>query len=114
MRLGSVKLYAQVSPLSPDHFDTSSGVDWFYHRAWFDECMEASRRRDLDNGRWWTGALFKEIYQPEEGELPDSYTGDDYSLWDRQQERNKSLTLSTEAQEGGWSAEELDEIVLVD
>ncbi|KAF8595470.1 kinase-like protein [Ceratobasidium sp. AG-I] len=115
MRRGSVKVYAQITPLTLDHFGPSSGIDWFSHRAWFDECIRASRRRDLDNGRWWTGALFKEIYDDRD-DLTDSYRGDDYELWDRQQERDKSLTMSIEGQEGrdGWSVEELDEVILLE
>ncbi|KAF8595635.1 hypothetical protein BDV93DRAFT_564154, partial [Ceratobasidium sp. AG-I] len=71
MRRGSVKIYGQLSPLSLDHISASTSIDWFSGRAWFDECIKASRHRDLDNGRWWTGALFEEEYDDQD-ELPDS------------------------------------------
>ncbi|KAG9096227.1 hypothetical protein FRC06_008885 [Ceratobasidium sp. 370] len=118
MRRGQVKIYAQISALSHKHFVSTTHVDWFSRRAWFDECVKASRRRDLDDGRWWTGALFGAGYQggTDGSELSDSYRGDDYELWDRQQERDKSLTLPAKRAQGGcsWNVDELDSIILLE
>ncbi|KAG8728485.1 hypothetical protein FRC10_004945 [Ceratobasidium sp. 414] len=120
MRRGQVNIYAQVSALSQEHFVSATDVDWFSHRAWFDECVKASRRRDLDNGQWWshwTGALFGPEYQggTDENELSDSYRGDDYELWDHRQEQDKSRTLSDERGQGGgnWNVDELDDIMIL-
>ncbi|KAG8697237.1 hypothetical protein FRC08_006661, partial [Ceratobasidium sp. 394] len=117
MRRGQVRIYAEVSALSQEHFVSITGVDWFSRRDWFDECVKVSRRRDLDDGRWWTGALFGPGYQgADESELSDSYRGGDYELWDRQQERDKSLTLSAGRELGGhsWNGDELDDIILLE
>lgn len=78
------------------------------------ECVKACRHHDIENGQWWTGAPFPEFtfYTPKEGEISESYFGPDFSLWNCQQERDKSLTLSTVSQcEGGSGLEGLDEIV---
>ena len=79
MRRGGVKIYAQISPVSPDHTSPSTSIDWFSGHTWFDKCIKASRRRDLDNGCWWTGALFEKEYN-NQGELSDSYSGADLSF----------------------------------
>lgn len=115
MRRGSVKLYAQLWPLTSEHLENAAQIDWFSDRAWFDECVKASRRRDLDNGRWWTGALFgagsEDSNEPDE--YSDSYRGDDYEDWNPQHERDKSLTLSIGLQEQEDPLKALDEIVLL-
>lgn len=115
MRQGSVKLYAQLSPLTPEHLDNTVQIDWSSDRAWFDECVKVSRRRDLDNGRWWTGAPFGAGFEDpgESGELSDSYRGDDYEDWRPQQERDHSLTFSTDLQEHEDPLNALDEILLL-
>ncbi|KDN35720.1 hypothetical protein RSAG8_11343, partial [Rhizoctonia solani AG-8 WAC10335] len=91
---GCCKLYAQVQPLTSAHLDDNS-VDWFSKRAWFDECVKIQRHKNLHGGFWWTGAWFSTAYHPKEGELQDSYGESDFSMWQPQEERNKSLTLTT-------------------
>ncbi|KAF8593394.1 hypothetical protein BDV93DRAFT_502606 [Ceratobasidium sp. AG-I] len=112
MRQSSVKIYATVSSLTPEHVEYTGGIEWSSDRAWFDECVQICRRRGLDDGRWWTGALFGPVYVAGEDEVSDSYTEDDYEDWYPQQERSKSLTLLMEFQEEDV-LETLDEIVLV-
>ncbi|KAF8595462.1 kinase-like protein [Ceratobasidium sp. AG-I] len=114
MRQSSVKLYAQLSSLNLEHLEDTSEIDWFSHRAWFDECVKLCRRRDLDNGCWWTGAPFGAENGDSDGseEISDSYGGDDYEDWNLQQERDNSLTLSAEFQEREDPLEVLNEIFL--
>jgi hypothetical protein len=116
MRSGHVKIYAEVHDLSSERSQRESMIDWLGTRAWFDECVKACRHRDLENGRWWTGASFG---KGEDGsnstrEISDSYRGSDHSLWDIQQERNTSITLDISAEPtGSWNiADELGEIDL--
>ncbi|KDN35667.1 hypothetical protein RSAG8_11410, partial [Rhizoctonia solani AG-8 WAC10335] len=92
-REGLYKLYAQVHPLTPTHLKDNS-IDWFSKRAWFDECVKVTRYRGLNIGIWWTGAWFPAVYQPKEGEVTDSYSELDYSMWEPQSERRKSITLA--------------------
>ncbi|KZT03985.1 uncharacterized protein LAESUDRAFT_658820, partial [Laetiporus sulphureus 93-53] len=131
MRTGSVKFFARVSALTPVHVAADGSgaragaehaIDFAAERAWFDECVKAARRHDLDDGRWWTGAAFGDGYDGADGkedeELSDSYRGDDYEEWERQQERDRSLTLSTGSrrEEGAQDTglEGLDEIVALE
>ncbi|KAG9096548.1 hypothetical protein FRC06_008551 [Ceratobasidium sp. 370] len=117
MREGNVKLYAQVTPLSR-HELLNESIPWYSSRAWFDECVKASRYNDLENGRWWTNAPFPRSPQSSEGEISDSYNGSDFEEWECQQERDGSLTLANglegegEAPEGVLKG--LAEIVLED
>ncbi|KAF8593846.1 kinase-like protein [Ceratobasidium sp. AG-I] len=115
MRRSHVKIYASILPLTPEHVEDASKICWHSNRAWFDECVKISRRRDLDDGRWWTRALFKPGYEAfdNQDDISDSYREDDYEDWDPQQERSNSLTLTTETREQDVVSELLDEIVLV-
>ncbi|EUC53611.1 kinase [Rhizoctonia solani AG-3 Rhs1AP] len=94
------KLYAQVHPLALTHLEDNS-IDWFSRRAWFDECVKVARYRGLNIGIWWTGAWFPAVYQPEEGDLTDSYSELDYSMWEAQSERRKSITLAINNEDMG-------------
>ncbi|CAE6478502.1 unnamed protein product [Rhizoctonia solani] len=85
-------LYAQVYPLTRAHLEDDS-IDWLSTRAWFDECAIAMRYFDLNLGIWWTGAWFPAVYERKEGEVSDSYSELDYSMWEAQSERAKSITL---------------------
>ncbi|KAG8751307.1 hypothetical protein FRC11_009521 [Ceratobasidium sp. 423] len=89
---GLCKLYAHVQPLTPAHLDDDS-IDWFSKRAWFDECVKATRYHDLNDGLWWTGAWFLSPDRPEQWGRDDSYYYSDYSMWPAQSERRKSITL---------------------
>ncbi|KAF8595250.1 kinase-like protein [Ceratobasidium sp. AG-I] len=115
MRRGHVKIYASILPLTPEHVEDPGEICWYSNRAWFDECVKVSRRRDLDNGRWWTRVSAKSGHEGvnNQDKIPDSYREDDHSDWDPQQERSKSLTLTTEFQAQDVVPELIDEIVLV-
>jgi hypothetical protein len=121
IRASSVQFYAQVLPLTQEQVqnanDAESSIDWSTDRAWFDERVKAARLYDLDNGRWWTGALFGPGYHKGPKEPTDSYFEADYEDWIRQKERDKALTLSTSAEGEGCvdsAIKHLDELVLVE
>ncbi|QRV96203.1 kinase domain protein [Ceratobasidium sp. AG-Ba] len=116
IRRGHVKVYAEVHPLLPEHLEDNNSVEWFSHRAWFDEYVKVCQRRDWDNGVWWSRSPIDNKEAPNHWSgFSDSYRGNDYSLWDRQQERDKSITLSTEnLPEGNGGVDELDEVVLIE
>jgi len=84
------EFYAHVSSLTQGHVEDTS-IPWFSDRAWFDESIKAAMRCDRDRHRWWS-----DFGYPETMDLSDSYYGPDYSLWDRQEERDESLTLGME------------------
>lgn len=111
-------VYAQISILSPEHFENTGEIDQFSRRAWFDECIIACRRRDLDDGRWWTRAAFLNDLKIniDPNELTDSYRGDDDEILNRQQDRDKSLTLKLGllSNEAGCYAEDSDEVELLE
>ncbi|KAG5648360.1 hypothetical protein DXG03_004932 [Asterophora parasitica] len=113
-----IKFFAQVSSLTPVHIAAGAGVehsiDWAAERGWFDECVRATRRHDLDDGRCWTGA--HDVADGTDGTLSNSYYEWDIDLWDNcQQERDRTLTLSTPSHEDGdVGLEGLDEIVAVE
>ncbi|KAG9093974.1 hypothetical protein FS749_013352 [Ceratobasidium sp. UAMH 11750] len=92
MRAGNVRLYAGLLPLTQACIEDKS-VDWFSDRAWFDECVKASRYHDLDNGRDWSNALTRGSSHCSDDEISDSYTGSDFEEWSCQGERDKSITL---------------------
>ncbi|EUC58901.1 kinase [Rhizoctonia solani AG-3 Rhs1AP] len=91
-RDGACKLYAHVQPLALMHFGDDS-IDWFSKRAWFDECIKVTRHQSMNNGVWWTGAWFPAAELPKAEDLLDSYYKSDYSMWEPQSERRKSITL---------------------
>ncbi|KAG8700077.1 hypothetical protein FRC11_013231 [Ceratobasidium sp. 423] len=93
IRKDYASLYAHVSPLTPAHI-TSESVDWNSTRAWFDECVKASRYHYKCNGDRWTCVLHTPSNEESDGELSDSYRGDDFESWELQQERDQSLTLA--------------------
>jgi hypothetical protein len=103
MRASYVKRYAQILPLTKEHLQiggTSPSIDWLSVRAWFDEAVKATRRNNLFNGCWWTGAPFGDGHDPDESYVTDSYFAYDFELWGhRQQERDSSLTLATDSPE---------------
>jgi hypothetical protein len=116
----STRFYAHISPLTEEHTTSGADVDWYSKRAWFDECVKAARRRDLERGRWWTGAHFpggpSYSWKPGEGQYEDSYRENDYEEWEhRQEERDRSLTFLPDLQGGGVGPssvlETVDEIV---
>ncbi|KAG8700001.1 hypothetical protein FRC11_013288, partial [Ceratobasidium sp. 423] len=90
---GPCKLYAHVQPLTSAHLDDDS-IDWYSKRAWFDECVRATRYHNLNAGIWWTGAWFPSPYRPHDWGIRDSYSESDYSMWQAQSERRKSITLA--------------------
>lgn len=110
-----VNVYAQISPLGEGQIHDDN-IDWFSERDWFDECVKACRRNDLEHGCWWTGALFPKTYQREEGFISESFCGWDHSQWNYQRERDNSLTLPNGSQQEGNDSglEDLDEIVSVE
>lgn len=113
MKRGGVRLYAELS----DFTASSEELEWMGCRAWFDECVAAARRRDLDNGWWWTGADFPPNEARSDLDLSDSYRGSDYEDWeDRQQERDKSLTLGGDLDGDAIEStvEGLDEIIALE
>ena len=103
MVLSSVaRLYAEVTPLGiSDGPGTRQTLapDWHSSRAWHDEVVKATRQWDYDNGRDWD--IFAHFHdckiESDPDEVEDSYQADDYELWTylRQQERDRTLTLST-------------------
>ena len=103
MKTQSVKFFVKVTTLLPSNLESTYAddpVDWRGDRGWFDERVRIARRRGRDNGLDWT-ALDGAVREEDEGlSIPDSYFGADYSLWDnRQQERDRSLTLDLDQQE---------------
>ncbi|QRV82838.1 casein kinase [Ceratobasidium sp. AG-Ba] len=101
MRSGYVKVFAQILPLTLDNILDNS-TEWFSTRAWFDECVKASRINDLYNHRWWTGAWFPRYYVPKEGDLSGSYMESDFEEWEPAQgERDPSITLSSNSPRSG-------------
>ncbi|KAG8708020.1 hypothetical protein FRC08_000156 [Ceratobasidium sp. 394] len=114
MKAGNVRLYASLSPLTQACIEDKS-VDWFSDRAWFDECVKASRYYDLDNGRDWSNALTGGSSRSSDDEVSDSYDGSDLEEWSCQGERDKSITLgnNVHGEDGSISSilDELDEIV---
>lgn len=94
MKLAGTNLYAHLSPLTEAQIHDES-LDWFSYRAWHDESVKACRYHDLDIGRWWTGALFPGTYQQQEGDIIDSWCAWEAEGWNCQEERDKSITLST-------------------
>ncbi|KAG8753087.1 hypothetical protein FRC11_007735 [Ceratobasidium sp. 423] len=90
---GLCKLYAHVQPLTSAHLDDDS-IDWYSKRAWFDECVRATRYHNLNAGIWWTGAWFPSPDRLHEWNLRDSYRESDHSMWEVQSERRKSITLA--------------------
>ncbi|KAG8761803.1 hypothetical protein FRC11_012932 [Ceratobasidium sp. 423] len=115
MRTGHVKLYVQVSPLTPTEI---ASVDWKSTRGWFDECVKASRYYDLWNGDLWTQVSCTQTSEGSEEEVSDSYYEGEFEAWEPQQERDRSITLATvlEGKDGRLADvfETLDEIELVD
>ncbi|CAE6498733.1 unnamed protein product [Rhizoctonia solani] len=105
-RDGYCNLYAQVQPLTVTHIKDDS-IDWFTRYAWFDECVKVTRYQGLNIGIWWTGAWFPAKYQREEGEVTDSYSEPDYSMWGPQSERRKSITLPAKNEHIGGLGEVL-------
>ena len=104
VRTSIVRLYAEITPL-----DISDGPgtrhthtlapDWHSSRAWHDEVVKTTRQWDYDTGRNWDifAHLHERKIESDPGEVEDSYRQWDYSLWTylRQQERDRTLTLST-------------------
>ena len=102
VRTSNARLYAEITPL-----DISDGPgirhtltpDWHSSRAWHDEIVKATRQWDYDAGKDWNifAHLHERKIESDPDEVEDSYFQDDYSLWTylRQQERDKTLTLST-------------------
>ncbi|CAE6491813.1 unnamed protein product [Rhizoctonia solani] len=115
MRTGYVKHYAELSPLTPTELNDES-VDWNSTRGWFDECVKASRYYDRCNGNLWTRAPPSQTSKGPETDFSDSYSEEDFEDWERQQERDRSLTLVTvlEGSELADVLDELDEIELVE
>ncbi|CUA77671.1 hypothetical protein RSOLAG22IIIB_12765 [Rhizoctonia solani] len=109
MRTGYVKLYAEVSPLTPAHMSDPS-IDWNSTRGWFDECVKAARYYDLCSGNEWTQKLDKIE------DVSNSYRGLDFEEWEPQRERDQSLTLAPILENDGRGVlnvlEGLDEIEL--
>ncbi|CUA68682.1 Casein kinase I [Rhizoctonia solani] len=93
LRRSFVKLYAQVCPLTPDK-STLEAADWNSSRAWFDECVKAARYYNLCNGDQWTHRSYTGSEAESTGSLDDSYCEWDFAEWERQQERDRSLTLA--------------------
>lgn len=122
MKISRTRRYAEIFPLTQADVEGSheagQSIDWFSDRAWFDESVKATRRNNLYNGCWWTGAPFDEVYQQPEGHVEDSYFESDFEEWEeRQQERDRSLTLGL-GLEGEASSYEpliggLDDIVVL-
>ena len=85
-------------PSAPQNIadDAPSTIYWTTRRAWFDECVKAARRHDLDNGEWWTGAAFRRPgFDKDPAAYEDSYYASDFENWEHiQQERHPSITLS--------------------
>lgn len=101
LQSSTVQLYAEISTLDERYFSARDGgehssVDWHSNRAWHDECVKAARRWDYDNKKDWIIWTHDVDPQYGEDEVDDSYMKRDYSLWTylRQQERDKTLTLS--------------------
>ncbi|CAE6484363.1 unnamed protein product [Rhizoctonia solani] len=96
------KFYVRVQPVTSAHLGIEDGsIDWFSRRVWFDECVKVARHRGLDIGIWWTGAWFPAEYQRQEGDITDSYSELDNSMWKAQSERRKSITLGTVGEDVG-------------
>ena len=116
------RLYAEITPLDVSDGPNSqhgSTVNWHSNRAWHDELVKTTRQWDYDNGSDWNifGHPMKIEHAP--GEVRDSYREDDHSIWAdlRQQERDKTLTLSTSNTGERLSAsliQDLDNINLVE
>ncbi|CAE6460950.1 unnamed protein product [Rhizoctonia solani] len=96
------KFYARIQPVTSAHLAIEdNSIDWFSRRVWFDECIKVARHRGLDIGIWWTGAWFPAEYQPQEGDITDSYSELDNSMWEWQSERRESITLGTVGEDVG-------------
>ena len=119
----SGRMYAEVTPLDvSDGPDSQHGstVTWHSERAWHDELVKTTRLRDYDAGKDWNifgHGPIKIEHAP--GEVRDSYFEPDHSDWAylRQQERDKTLTLSTSNTGERLSAsliQDLDKINLVE
>ena len=114
-----VRLYAEITPLDvSDGPDSQHGstVNWHSNRAWHDELVKTTRQWDYDAGNDWNIPI-KIEHAP--SEVRDSYREDDHSIWAdlRQQERDKTLTLSTSNTGERLSAsliQDLDNINLVE
>ncbi|KAK7685976.1 hypothetical protein QCA50_010786 [Cerrena zonata] len=123
LRSSAAQLYAEISTLDEKYVWTQdegerSSVDWHSNRAWHDECVKAARRWDYDNKKDWRIWTHDVDPQYGEDEVDDSYMKRDYSLWTylRQQERDKTLTLSPlgDGEElSASSVEDLDGITLL-
>ncbi|KAL5639013.1 hypothetical protein ACGC1H_003402 [Rhizoctonia solani] len=117
MRTGYVKHYAELSPLTPTELNDES-VEWNSTRGWFDECVKASRYYDRCNGYQWTRSRRSQTSEGLGTDFSDSYFEEDIEEWERQQERDRSLTLATvlEGREGQLAdvLAGLDDIELVE
>ncbi|CUA68679.1 Casein kinase I [Rhizoctonia solani] len=94
MRTGYVKHYAELSPLTPTEINDQS-IQWNSTRGWFDECVKASKYYDECNGYPWTRDPRSQTSEGSETDFSDSYSEEDVEDWERQRERDRSLTLGT-------------------
>ena len=102
VRSSVARLYAEITPLGISDGPGAQHTlapDWHSSRAWHDEIVKATRQWDYDAGRDWDifAHLLEHEIESDPNEVKDSYRGDDYELWTylRQQERDRTLTLST-------------------
>jgi hypothetical protein len=101
-RLKVQKFFAKLTSLGPSNLEQTcieERIEWGGTHGWFDECVRIARRRARYNRYVWTGSELGADDKESKGErIPDSYCGMDHSLWDRQQERDLSLTLDADQQ----------------
>ncbi|CCL99535.1 uncharacterized protein FIBRA_01553 [Fibroporia radiculosa] len=94
-------LLVHIKALHPD-----DPVDWTSSRAWLDEIAYIHKERAADNGYPWPGSTDDDDEEEEE-EYSNSYYAADIADWDnRQQERDRTLTLA--GLEGNLAEMEVD------